>query len=172
MVMQQGGGIIRLGFDRNSSSLPVITEQTYNFLQLEPEVENRVRELNKSLVEDLVSWELANLQDTKNEGGSVSVELPALTKEDLDLHSRYIERLRDIVDESKFEMLDNSMGDALRRVSNARKVTVEIGNKNGTKNYTLRTEFYDAEGKRMGTTSNSGNSLRIERYEHIFGKDL
>ena len=68
----------QIGFSRNSNELPRISEDTYEYLQLEPEKEERLRAVSEAIVQDLIAWELASVSDIEHDGNSVSIRIPAI----------------------------------------------------------------------------------------------
>lgn len=163
-------GFLQLGFSSQSSRLPRITEETYEYLQLEPEKESRLRELNAAIIEDLISWELSKVSNIQTEGNSVSIEIPAMTREEADQRLHYRETIRGIVDEVDFDMIDRSMTNALDDVLRDRVITIELDEETAMKFYTIESLSYDEEGNVVGTGRSSGGGDQLERYQHIFGE--
>ncbi len=170
VLTRQRRGFLQLGFDRSSSRLPLITEDTYEYLQLEPEKESRLREVNAAIIEDLISWELSKVSNIQTEGNSVSIVIPAMTREEADQRLHYRETIRGIVDEVDFDMIDRSMTNALDDVFRDRVITVELDEETAIKSYTIESFYYDAEGNVTGSGRSSGGGNQLERYRHVFGE--
>ena len=161
----------KIGFNRNSGDLPRISEETYEFLQLEPDKEERLRAVSEAIVEDLVAWELASVSDIEHDGNSVSVRIPAMTREEADQRLHYRETIRELVHEDDFELLGRTMDEAFSEVFQDRRVTVSIEEKDKRKFYKIERKLYDESGQHRGSLSMSGGTALSERYRHLFGEN-
>ncbi len=170
VLTRQRRGYLQLGFSSQSSRLPIITEETYEYLQLEPDQESRLREVNAAIIEDLISWELSKVGDIQTVGNSLSVVLPAMTREEADQRLHYREMIREIVDDADYDMIDHSMTRALNDVFGERIITVEFDENSAMKSYKIESISYDAEGNVNGSDRSIGGASPLERYQHIFGK--
>jgi len=169
MLMESRRGPREFGFSSRSNGLLKISEETYEFLQLEPEKEKRLREISDAIWDELIAWEQLNVRNIRQKDNSISVDLPAMTDKERERRNQYRDTMKEMLGEADFKFIDESMTNVFRNNYFDRSIRIEESQRGDRTVYLIETSHFDENGGSRGS-GRSSSSQFPERYRHLFGE--